>query len=238
VFAFRILKEIKKRLKRKRRPVWSLGMLAALFALASAAGIAAAVAIERSAFGSFPAAPVSAWESVPGQPDKPSAPDPSAATRDLTLQALARWRGEVEVVLHRDYWCGEETRMLGRLSTTEAAELVKSHRDWDAAFDRTGRVVLEELVEDISPACRENAYIGMDQDGNLSLFDGPPRKDNVVRTFFQLDVRSLESSLSKEKLHELAGGIRVTDKDEYTSVLSTYSDYAMHKSRGVMKPEK
>ncbi|WEK55373.1 MAG: hypothetical protein P0Y55_04760 [Candidatus Cohnella colombiensis] len=31
---FRILKEIKKRLKRKRRPVWSLGALTALFLLA------------------------------------------------------------------------------------------------------------------------------------------------------------------------------------------------------------
>jgi forespore regulator of the sigma-K checkpoint len=58
----------------------------------------------------------------------------------------------------------------------------------------------------------------------------------VVRTFFQLDVRSLESSLSKERLHELAGGIRVSDKNEYNSVLSTYSDYALQKSRGVMKP--
>ncbi|TJY41426.1 hypothetical protein E5161_13545 [Cohnella pontilimi] len=235
MFGFRILKELKKRLKRKRRPVWSLGMLAAVFALASAVGIAAAVAIGHSALDSLPAEPASVLESGPEQPDKPSAPDPSADARELTLQALAFRHGEVEVVLRRRYWCGEETRMLGRLATAEAADLIKSHREWDAAFDRTGRVVLQELVDDISPACRDNAYIGMDENGNLSLFDGPPRKDNVVRTFFQLDVHSLESSLSKERLHELASGIRVADKNEYQSVLSTYSDYALHKSKGVMK---
>ncbi|MDB4866777.1 MAG: hypothetical protein JWR03_1110 [Cohnella sp.] len=236
MFGFHIMKEIKKKLKRKRRPVWSLGLLAVVFLAASALGIAAAVAIERSTLGSVPVAPVSVWESGAGPTDKPSAPDPAAKPRDLTLQALARWNGEVEVVLHRVYWCGEETRMLGRHSTGEAAELVKSHREWDVAFDRMGRVVLEELVEDLSPACRRTAYIGMDADGTLSLYDGPPRKDNVIRTFFQLDVRSLESSLSKERLHELAGGIRVSDKNEYNSVLSTYSDYALQKSQGVMKP--
>jgi forespore regulator of the sigma-K checkpoint len=184
----------------------------------------------------LPAASVSVSDAGAGQADKPHVLNPDSSKRDLTLQALDGWKGEVEVVLHRVYWCGEESRMLGLHATAEAADLVRAHREWDASFDRTGRVVLEELVEDLSPSCRETAYIGMDPDGNLSLYDGPPRKDNVVRTFFQLDVRSLESSLSKERLHELAGGIRVSDKNEYNSVLSTYSDYALQKSRGVMKP--
>nr|WP_255570596.1 BofC C-terminal domain-containing protein [Cohnella sp. CFH 77786] len=127
--------------------------------------------------------------------------------------------------------------MLGRHSAGKAAELLKSRRDWEASFETSGRLVLQENVEDLSPACRQTAYIGMDADGNLSLFDGPPRKDNVVRTFFQLDIRSLESSLSKEKLHELADGIRVSDRDEYRSVLSSFSDFA-RKSEGVMKQQR
>jgi forespore regulator of the sigma-K checkpoint len=54
-----------------------------------------------------------------------------------------------------------------------------------------------------------------------------PAADNVIRTFFQLDIRYLESSLPKETLKQLQDGIRITDMAEYNSVLSTFSDYAM-----------
>ncbi|WP_123041273.1 BofC C-terminal domain-containing protein [Cohnella candidum] len=234
MFRFRAMKELKKKLKRRRRPLLSLGMLAAVFLAASAAGIGGAAIIQRAALGGSDAAP--AVVSVPENADKPasaSADNPRAKV----LQALAGWKGEVELVLHRVYWCGEEDRMLGSRSAQEAAELLKSRRDWDAVFEAGGRLLLREQVEDLSPACRQTATIGMDEDGNLSLFDGPPRKDNVVRTFFQLDIRSLESSLSKERLHELEDGIRVSDRDEYNSVLSSFSDYAYRKSKGVMKQE-
>lgn len=236
MFGFRAMKELKKKLKRRRRPIWSLGMLAAVFLAASAAGIGSAWVIQRAALGGSDISPAAAAVTDAAQADKPPS-DLASDSRDAALQSLAGWKGEVEIVLHRVYWCGEENRMLGRHSADEAAELLKSRRDWDASFEDTGRLVLRETVEDLSPSCRQTAYIGMDTDGNLSLFDGPPRKDNVVRTFFQLDIRSLESSLSKEKLRELEGGIRVSDRDEYNSVLSSLSDFAYRKSEGVMKSE-
>ncbi|WP_276352805.1 BofC C-terminal domain-containing protein [Cohnella caldifontis] len=236
MFVFRALKELKKKLKRRRRPVLSLGMLAAVFTAASASGVGTAVLIQKAILHGD-AKPV-----VQPVADSPYAFLTSEGTgqapetaSDAVIQALARWDGEVEIVLHRVYWCGEERRLLGRRSAPEAAKLLRSHREWSAAFDSDGRLVLEETSHDPSPACRKTAYIGMDTDGNLSLFDGPPRKDNVVRTFFQLDVRTLESSVSKERLHELASGIKVTDRDEYDSVLSAFSDYAARKSAGVMK---
>nr|WP_238357384.1 BofC C-terminal domain-containing protein [Cohnella zeiphila] len=95
---------------------------------------------------------------------------------------------------------------------------------------------MEETVDDFSPACGKSAYVGIDQVGNVSLYDGPPRKEKVLRTFFQLDVKSLESSMSKEKLKELADGIRVTDRDEFNSVMSTFSDYAREKTAEALKP--
>jgi forespore regulator of the sigma-K checkpoint len=236
VFGFRAMKELKKKLKRRRRPIWSLGMLAVVFLSASAVGIGSASLIQRAALSGSDAAPAAVPVTDAAQADKP-VPATASSSRDAALQALAGWKGEVEMILHRVYWCGEENRMLGRRSAEEAAELLKSRRDWEASFEASGRLVMEETMEDPSPACRQTAYIGMDSDGNLSLFDGPPRKDNVVRTFFQLDIHSLESSLSKERLHELAGGIRVSDRDEYNSVLSSFSDFAYRKSKGVMKSE-
>ncbi len=216
-----------------------LGILAAVFVAAAAAGFSLAGQIRQAALQVSDAAP--AAMPVPGaEPaaDKlPAAVPASSSSREAALQALSEWKGDVEVVLHRTFWCGEENRMLGRLSAAEASNLLKSRRDWGASFEPAGRLVMEENIEDLSPACRETAYIGMDADGNLSLFDGPPRKNNVIRTFFQLDVPSLESSLSKERLKELMQGIRVTDKDQYNSVLSAFSDFASRKSRGVMKSE-
>lgn len=237
MFGLRAMKEIKKKLKRKsRRPLWSLGMLAAVFAAASAAGIGGAAAIRHAAFGVVETSLMAEREAIPVPQDKPAAALPEdASPREVVLWALAGRKDDVEVILHRVYWCGQQTRLLGRLTATEAAGLLKAKRDWGAEFDSAGRLVLEETADDPLPSCRENAFIAMDREGNLALFDGPPRKDNVVRTFFQLDVKSLETGMSKERLRELAQGIRVADKDEYDSVLSVFSDYAYRKSEGVMK---
>ncbi len=45
----------------------------------------------------------------------------------------------------------------------------------------------------------------------------------------------MESNLPKEQVDDLMNGIRITDKDAYNSVLSTFSDYAVEKSEKVMK---
>lgn len=247
MFGFRSMKDIKKKLKRKRRPIWTLAMLAGIFLAASASGIGGAWIVGRAVF-DVPAM------AVPAPPESESAPVPSAVaadrlraagtpadrSREAVLQSLEHWQGDVEAMLRRIYWCGEETRLLGHLSTKEASDLLKSRRDWEATFDQAGRLIFmanEELADDAAAACRQNAYVAMDPDGNLSLFDGPPRKDNVVRTFFQLDVRSLESSLSPDMLRGLIEGIRVTGPDKLNSVVSSYKEYAREKSVTVIKPD-
>ncbi len=241
------MKDIKKKLKRKRRPIWTLAMLAGIFLAAAASGIGGAWIVGRAVFDvpamAEPTPPGSESASIPpaGAADKPYAAGASAdRSRRAVLQSLAHWQGDVETILRRIYWCGEETRLLGHLSTKEASDLLKSRRDWKASFDKAGRLILvadEELVNDTAAACRQNAYVAMDPDGNLSLFEGPPRKDNVVRTFFQLDVHSLESSMSPDMLRGLTEGIRVTDPDKLNSVVAYYKDYARDKSVVVIKPD-
>ncbi|MFC4600388.1 BofC C-terminal domain-containing protein [Cohnella hongkongensis] len=219
---FRIFKELKKSLKRKRRHVWSLGMIAFAFMMASLAGtwiadrVVAPISMEtlRSA------------EAAPVWPDEEPAATSAHTLRERTLLALQERKGDVELVLHRSYLCGEEIRRLGRHSASRAAELLKSHREWNASLDASGKLTVKEEVDDLSPQCRKTAYIGMDTEGNLSLFDGPPWKEKVIRTFFQLDVDMLESRLGNDRVRELAEGIRVSDKDEYNSVLSTFNEYA------------
>jgi len=228
VSLFRIFKGIKKSLKRKRRHVLTLGAGAMFFLLATLVGSWFAYRIVSTDTSQvfLPMDSVSAWADNPV-----TAPD--ASLRERTLHALKGRSDQVELVLHRTYLCGEESRQLGAHTAAEAAELLQSHRDWGARFDSKGRLLLEEAVDDLSPECRISAYMAMDKDGNLSLYDGPPWKEKVIRTFFQLDVEMLESRLSEERVRELADGIRISDKDEYNSVLSSFNEFASLKSQAV-----
>lgn len=233
VFGLRI-KDIKKRIKRTRKPVWTLGIWTALIAGAVLSGtLISRHYVDRW----FESAPLRG-DSLPVWSDNlPVSYDPDHSQRGETLAAISRWQGEVEITLHRAYLCGDETRQLGKHTTAEAMNLIKAHREWSATFDAEGQVTVEETVDDLSPECRKSAYMAIDPVGYLSLFDGPPEKKKVIRTFFQLDVKSLESSFSKERLKELANGIRVSDKDEYNSVLSTFGEYALPTAAGVLKQD-
>ncbi|BFH61195.1 BofC C-terminal domain-containing protein [Paenibacillus azoreducens] len=139
---------------------------------------------------------------------------------------LNKYKQINEVVVRHSYVCGVEERALGKLNTDEIYNLLNEHPTWKGQFEGQGKVVLNETIPDLSPTCKQRAYMSMDKDGNLSLFDGPPEQEKVIRTFFQLDINSLESSLPEDALRHLYDGIRIQDIDEYNSVLSTFSDYA------------
>jgi forespore regulator of the sigma-K checkpoint len=143
--------------------------------------------------------------------------------------AMLSFKGKQDVYLQTLYVCGEETEHLGVWSSDELHQQHKKHPEWLMRMNEREKITFIKHVEDLSPSCKANAYMGLDDKGSLSLFNGMPAVDNVIRTFFQLDVRYLESSLPKETLKQLQDGIRITDMAEYNSVLSTFSDYAMGK---------
>ncbi|SFS58647.1 forespore regulator of the sigma-K checkpoint [Paenibacillus sp. BC26] len=202
---FSLWKKIKKKLLRNRRPMWQLGCLLAV-TLLSLTSVRSVQAMKQ------------------GHP-------PSRSVIDV----LASPSEQVTVKLHRIFLCGEEKSTLGQMTSREALRLLKEHPEWTAVLDTESAVVMEQRIDDLSESCKHNGYISMDKAGNLTLFDGSPKKEKVLRTFFQLDVNYMESSLPKERIEELVNGIRITDKDEYNSVLSTFSDYAVDRTEKVMK---
>ncbi|MFC4306181.1 BofC C-terminal domain-containing protein [Cohnella boryungensis] len=227
---FRIFKELKKSLKRKRRHVWSLGIGAFVFLAASLAGAWLAHRVVSPVQSEI----FAPEESAPVWMDKLSDSD-TLLSRSQALLALRNRKGDVELVLQRTYLCGEETRRLGTHTASKAEELLRSHREWDARFE-SGRLTVKENVDDLSPRCRQSAYVGMDKSGNLSLYDGPPWKDKVIRTFFHLDVERMEAQLGEERARELAAGIRVPDKAAYSSMLSAFNEYASVSSQAKPQP--
>lgn len=213
-------KQLKKRLRRIRRPTWTWTVLLLLMViLLLAKGIVAASRPTYSGTGLLPGF--------------------NAAKMTETQAEFAKMLQNdgkpKQVVLNRQYLCGAETEPLGTMSVSDVIHRLMTHPEWTGQLEGTDTVVFTEQVNDLSEACKDNAYISLDKNGHLSLFDGPPKKDKVIRTFFQIDIEYLESSLPHETVEKLYEGIRIHDLSEYNSVLSTFSDYAVDETEKVMK---
>jgi forespore regulator of the sigma-K checkpoint len=156
--------------------------------------------------------------------------------QEKAVETMKHIKGKLDTYLEKDYVCGEETQRLGSFSSEQLLNTHKKHPNWSIDI-LEDKVVFTERIDDLSPECKHQAYFGMDQDGNLSLFNGLPSKENIIRTFFQLNIQYLESSLPKETVKELQDGIRISDISEYNSVLSTFSDYAVEDSERAMTPQ-
>ncbi|AIQ54348.1 BofC C-terminal domain-containing protein [Paenibacillus sp. FSL R7-0331] len=134
------------------------------------------------------------------------------------------------------YVSGEEIQTLSGLRAPgEQKALIKDRPGWSGWISAEGDLWLEKRVNDLSPLTKQNAYIGIDEEGNLSLFKGRPEGEEVLKTFFQMDMGSMKSSLPEEVWQQLHEGIRVQDIGEYNSVLSTFSDYARDSAEQVMQ---
>lgn len=165
---------------------------------------------------------------------------PAAIETLASLQTLGEDQGEAafkEAILHSKqarvvhtetvYVCSTESKGTQLLEPDKILKLMGQHPGWQGRIDNKGEVWLEDHVAELSETCKQKGYIGLDSSGGLSLFEGKPDKEKIMRTFFQIDIKSMETSLPKEIIQQLHDGIRVQDLDEYNSVISTFSDYAV-----------
>lgn len=150
---------------------------------------------------------------------------------EATLKRITDTR---ESYMLKSYVCGEEKSTLGLQTSEQLLNMQMKHPNWLLSVSPNGEVTFTENIEDLSPACKEKAVFGIDGSSNLSLFNGTPAKDNVIRTFFQLNIKHLESSLPPDTVEKLREGIRISDMEEYNSVLSTFSDYAVEETEKAM----
>ncbi|WP_238653404.1 BofC C-terminal domain-containing protein [Paenibacillus piscarius] len=158
-------------------------------------------------------------------------------SREL-LQEVSREPVSRKVHLKTVYVSGEEVQTLPGVQTpARLKELIAGHAGWSGRITREGDLWLERRVNDLSPLTKKEAYFGVDEQGNLTLFQGPPEAERVMKTFFQMDMGSLKSSLPEGIWEQLHQGIRVQDLEEYNSVLSTFSDYARDSAEQVMHPQ-
>lgn len=132
-----------------------------------------------------------------------------------------------QVEVYTIYICGEEKQTFGKLSSADILDLMNQHPDWQVGEFSNEQVVFYEYVEDLSEHCKQSAYIGIDEMDQLTLFEGLPNHEQVIRTFFQIDVEYLKTSLPPDAVESLYNGIRIRDLDQYRSVISTFSEFAV-----------
>jgi forespore regulator of the sigma-K checkpoint len=78
-------------------------------------------------------------------------------------------------------------------------------------------------VNDISPLLKMNGYFGLTKDGTLSIFNGKPKEADIIQSFFQIDVKKLES----KHYQQLLKGIPVKSKEDFARVVETMKKYEM-----------
>lgn len=228
--AFSLWKQLKRKLRRNGRPVWTLGSMLILVIYGAGSG---AVPAAAASFTPYTNGIGSAQASYNGSVQ-------SVAQRKQLEMAIKSIKQPMIVHIHRTYLCGEEYRSLGMLPVERALKAAKrptvSFVRLNSSPAAIPSLVLEERVSDLSEACKQRAEFGVDRAGRLTLYDGPPKKEKVVRTFYQLDVNFMESSLPEEEIKRLENGIRIEDKETYYSILSSFSDFALDASRQTMTP--
>jgi forespore regulator of the sigma-K checkpoint len=138
--------------------------------------------------------------------------------------------GQRQAYSQKLYVCGEELQQLGEMNAQQIMQYYKEHPNRTVKLGDKGEVLFTERIDDLSPQCKHNAHFGLDAHGNLSLFEGTPEEQQVIRTFFQLNIEYLESSLPHETVKQLYHGIPVSNVDEYNSVLSTFADFAVEEA--------
>lgn len=224
-----LLKRIMKRLRRKRRGL-SLGFLIVLIGMALTAVIVYRLPVLNQTLSGSTEQAVSTMTETKSDPQREDS---------TTLGEIVKGMydgSRKEVVLHTVYACGEQSEHLGTWTARQIGDAYANNPDWKVESNNGNRLTFSRKIEDLSPECKHNAYFGIDKNGNLSLFNGLPVNDQVIRTFFQLNINQLKSSLPLETVRQLYSGIRVTDLAEYNSVLSTFSDFAVEETKKVMTP--
>lgn len=133
----------------------------------------------------------------------------------------------VRVVKRTEYICGVVAEEKTTLSKAALSKWKQAHPNgWMREGDRT---VLTEVVEDLAPLCKTNGYFGLNEAGELTLFNGVPKEAKAIQTFFRINIKRMESGLPHEPIASLYQGIRIKDLAEYNSVLSTFSEFAVDK---------
>lgn len=130
---------------------------------------------------------------------------------------------QLTIILERIYLDGEISEEVVLDSYWSIENFWAKYDQWQLVDVDESTMVFRKQVDDISPLLKANGYFGITDDGVLTIYNGRPDPSRIIQTFFQIDVKKLES----KKQEELIQGIPIKTRDRYVEVLETFKPYSM-----------
>jgi forespore regulator of the sigma-K checkpoint len=128
----------------------------------------------------------------------------------------------MKIVLERIYLDGEISEEIVQEDIFSFENFWAKYDQWKLKDINETTVVFTKQIDDISPLLKSNGYFGISDKGVLTIFNGKPEQSKIIQSFFQIDVKKLESHKQKE----LLDGIPIKNKDRYVEVLETFKPYS------------
>ncbi|WP_237416818.1 BofC C-terminal domain-containing protein [Halobacillus halophilus] len=120
----------------------------------------------------------------------------------------------------------KERYLDGVVETTTKQETIWSMMDFWASYEgwrienqELDRIVFQRQVEDISPLTKQHGYFGLNENGELAVFQGIPNEGKVMESFKPIPVKPLES----KRIDLLKGGIKIKDSSHFEQVVHQYA---------------
>lgn len=127
---------------------------------------------------------------------------------------------------------GEESEEVVKELVFALEDFWAKYESWQLVDMDEDRLIFKKKVDDISPLLKMNGYFGITNDGTLSIFNGKPEESDVIQSFFQIDVKKLESSQHMR----LMQGIPVKSKEEYAKVVESMKNIPSKKRNNIKRP--
>lgn len=147
----------------------------------------------------------------------------SESQNTLTVMGVST----VDLILQTYYKCGEMTEEMIKIPSSHIKDWKKVHPKAELIRQEEGYMLWAEQKGDLAPHCKTNGFMSIDDQGRLTLYYGSPDDGQIIRTFYQIEIKHLESKLPSDQVKELYKGIPVRNIKEFDSVLSTYQHLAV-----------
>ncbi|WP_026563453.1 intercompartmental signaling factor BofC [Bacillus sp. UNC41MFS5] len=131
----------------------------------------------------------------------------------------------IKVILERVYLDGEISQEVVNETCWSLENFWAKYDQWQPIDIDGSTLVFQKQVNDISPLLKANGFFGITEEGVLSIFNGKPDQLRIIQSFFQIDIKRLEST----KQEELIQGIPIKNKNRYVEVLETFKPYSLKK---------
>lgn len=132
-----------------------------------------------------------------------------------------------QVIIQKNYVAGPMIEEEQEYSAAEIDQLLATFSHMNMVKRGDDFILFTMQIDDISPIIKENGYFALDHHGMLHLYRGDIRDENIIQTFFQIDMERLETTLPLEEYMQLREGIHISSLAEYNRILSTYSEFAV-----------